>query len=469
MPRNVVLLVLDCVRKDYFDECMPRLERRSDTSFEQCRAPSSWSIPSHASFLTGELPSQHGVHAYNQDFGDLRSQETFLGDLGNHTSIAVSSNHFAGPRFGFDSLFDEFVSVPIHSRFSDVVDVNSFLRQRDVEGEASYLNYLKKALAHQRPVKSLLNGIAFKLGDATEGRPIPRPFDYGTKALCSELRRQLSNADAPVFLFANLMEAHEPYEFSVAYPDSLLSAPTAWSSKEIDQFELNNADQSALYKDYLENYRRCYRASLEYLDRNVASLLDDIADLDGNTTVIVTADHGQNLGLSEDDHLIGHVGSLSEGLLHVPLEMVNPPSGFPDQIGDLTTLLDLPTLITGIANGETPSISREVVTAERIGQPLGKPENFEFWNRMLRCAYRDNVKYCWDSLGTKEEYGLGGESEFRSKHVDGSAIIPTWASEPFGDTIEEYLAEVGGNKTSAGDSSDLDNATRVRLQDHGYL
>lgn len=102
------------------------------------------------------------------------------------------------------------MSVPIHSRFSNVVDINSFPRQREFAGREAYLEYLKESLAHERPVKSLLNGVAFMMGDLMEGCFLPRPFDYGTKAICSELRRQLSRTDEPVFLFANLMEAHEP-------------------------------------------------------------------------------------------------------------------------------------------------------------------------------------------------------------------------------------------------------------------
>lgn len=34
MKRNVALVVLDTVRKDYFDEYAPRLRRASDSSFE---------------------------------------------------------------------------------------------------------------------------------------------------------------------------------------------------------------------------------------------------------------------------------------------------------------------------------------------------------------------------------------------------------------------------------------------------
>ena len=67
MTRNVVLVCLDTVRKDYFDEYATRLQKLCDVSFEQCRAASSCSVRSHASFMTGELPYRHGIDSYNSD------------------------------------------------------------------------------------------------------------------------------------------------------------------------------------------------------------------------------------------------------------------------------------------------------------------------------------------------------------------------------------------------------------------
>lgn len=249
----------------------------------------------------------------------------------------------------------------------------------------------------------------------------------------------------------------------------MISSPTRWSSKEIDQFDLNNSDDPDSYEEYLENYRRFYRASLDHLDRHIASFLDDLSEIKKDTTVIVTADHGQNLGFSEDDQLVGHVGSLSEGVLHVPLELINPPPGYPEQIEDMTTLLELPTLITGVASDDTPSISREVVPAERIGEPLGRPENFEYWDRMIRCAYRGEVKYSWDSLDTQQKHELRRGDEFGAKCVDDPTKIPTWATEQFEGTIEEYKEKAREKDATSRDMSDIDNATRDRLSDLGYL
>jgi arylsulfatase A-like enzyme len=74
MSRNIVFIYLDSVRKDYFDVYASRLSAMADTTFEQCRAPSGWSLPNYASLLTGTLPHEHGVSPkVNQTFEALAS------------------------------------------------------------------------------------------------------------------------------------------------------------------------------------------------------------------------------------------------------------------------------------------------------------------------------------------------------------------------------------------------------------
>src|SRR6056297_3190608 len=104
-PNNVVLLCLDSVRKDFFDEYAPRLRERADLEFDQCRAASGWSVPSHASMMTGTLPHQHGIHVYNRDFSGLHRDETWLGELPRHRALGASANVYASDAFGFDGVF----------------------------------------------------------------------------------------------------------------------------------------------------------------------------------------------------------------------------------------------------------------------------------------------------------------------------------------------------------------------------
>ena len=69
-PRDVVFVVLDNVRADHLSLCgyerptSPNLEAFAATAWSSCEAvvPGSWTVPSHASFLTGLEVAHHGAH-----------------------------------------------------------------------------------------------------------------------------------------------------------------------------------------------------------------------------------------------------------------------------------------------------------------------------------------------------------------------------------------------------------------------
>lgn len=126
MTRNVVLIVLDAVRKDYFDRFAPRLQELTDVSFEQCRSASSCSTPSHGSILTGELPHETGVTYFDVQYDGIEASDTFLESLPAHRTFGVSANVWASRETGFGTYFDEFVEVSPYRRFQEGLDVKRF-------------------------------------------------------------------------------------------------------------------------------------------------------------------------------------------------------------------------------------------------------------------------------------------------------------------------------------------------------
>ncbi|MFC7114632.1 glycosyltransferase [Natronoarchaeum sp. GCM10025703] len=139
MTRNVALIILDTVRKDYFDKHAPRLTALSDVSFSECRAASSWSTPSHASIMTGELPSQHGVHTHNKSFTTIDPNTAFTAELSHHTAC-ISANAFASTEFGFDQFFDDFISVSTDKYFPDGKNIKWWIHNREEEGLPDFLH-----------------------------------------------------------------------------------------------------------------------------------------------------------------------------------------------------------------------------------------------------------------------------------------------------------------------------------------
>jgi hypothetical protein len=205
MADNVVLIVLDTVRKDFFDEYAPRLQSLANASFEQCRSASSTSVPSHASLLTGRLPHQHGVHSFSPYHTDLERSDTFLGDLPDHRALGVSANAFAGSPFGFDEAFDEFTDISWTRRFPEGMDVKEFAMTTEADGLAFYTDFLETALRRDHTLKTVANAGLAQLDVTLSRFPLPRLLDDGATTALNVARRQIDQSPEPAFRFGNLI------------------------------------------------------------------------------------------------------------------------------------------------------------------------------------------------------------------------------------------------------------------------
>lgn len=475
MPRNVVLIVLDSVRKDYFDEYAPRLRALADVDFDQARAASSWTVPSHASMFTGELPHRHGVHTHNRHYGGMDRDDTFLSALSDHASVGASSNVYLGSAFGFPDLFDDYREINHYRYFADGDDVFRFIRDQSSQGLELYRDFLTATLRSDHPLKTLGNGAYLKARSAITNSPLPTPFDEGVGAVCEHLHDAVLDADGPVFAFANFMEAHPPFQYALGYDRDIADVPYGWSSSTFDLWEVNNHGRIEENRRDVERFRALYAASIDYLDRKLSAFLENlVAESVTETTVVITADHGENLALDGDDDLIGHVGALTEGLLHVPLLVVNPPDGFEAPGGEgYFSHLRLGDSIRAMAAGDSmeiperePSVAAELVggISPNANVPLSEEER-RYWNRMIRCYYRDDEKVCWDSLGGLQWYRLDPETPSWQRGLDVDEPVPDDAGRFFDEPIERYKAQAERRETDRS----VDASTRQNLERLGYL
>lgn len=464
MSRNVVLLVLDSARKDLFDANAGPLRDQIDIDIAECRAASNWSPASHGSMFTGDLPNQNGVHAHNPNWNNIRTEDTFLSFFSDHTKIGVSSNLFAGKAHGFDSYFDEFVSLSRHSVLSGVTEIDTFRSESDQKGLRLYLEYLRAAQREGTLTRSLVNGLIFKYHEFADGRPLPRLWDYGTRTSLRVAKKRLRAVKKPAFVFMNLMETHNPFANSIWYQGD--GVPTSWSSNRFDTYTYNNLAPEERPPDYARNYRALYEDSIEYTARQLSEFVDWCEDnLDGPTTFIITGDHGEQLGSEADGGLISHIGTLSESLLHVPLSIINPPDSVDESDGRYFSHLDLPSLMRGLTEEKLSVRYRDRIPAEVVGSSV--PEGtgrFEYWNRMIRAAYNGKDKYVWDSLGSRQQYRVG-DKPCEETQVATDVEIPEHALAHFDVPIEEFKLQFDDV-----DAKDLatDGPTE-RLEDLGYL
>lgn len=481
--RNVVLLVLDTVRKDVFDEQATQLRAASDTSFEQARAASSWSVPSHTSIFTGQLPHQHGVHAESFDsafsFASIDREELFLGELPDHRTIGVSANSYMNRAFGFDSHFDSFFDFSIGSHiheslFTEGIAVTEYLSKTDEPSATKrYLGFLRACLGHNRSLKSLANGVWSQVGPAVKRLPVPEVVDDGARNIARTARDQASG-DEPLFLFANMMDAHTPLRNLIQFDQSLHSVPNDWSSNEFDKWELNK--DGAATQEYTRNYRQLYGAAVEYLDRVVAELIEDIQrGTDRETTFVIVSDHGHNLGYDADDGHFHHTGSMSEGVMHTPCEIVNPPAGYPETVTEYFSHLALGELLVRLAHEEPfdADLTADQIPAETIGLLGTDPtwdreftdDEFSHWNRMIRCVYYENTKLQWNSLEECYQYELDSDRSSWQRQIADDVRPAMQATAPFEEELTAYKQQ------AAADTQDLafDDSVEEQLQQLGYL
>ena len=487
VSRNVALVVLDTVRKDYFDEYAPRLRDASGCSFEGCRAASSWSVPSHTSVFTGDLPAEHGVHAEGFDstfdFSQFGPEETFLGDLPDYATAGFSANSYINSHFGADALFDEFHDFSIGSHtaeslFAEGITVQEYMESTDEPSVARrYAGFLRECLDHDRPVKSAANGVWALAGPKVKALPIPIPelVDDGASVITETIEETAGRADEPWFFFANYMDAHTPLRNLIQHDRSMHSIPDSWSSTEIDKWELNKDGKAT--EAYTRNYRAVYAAAVDYLDRTVSALAERLeARTDRETTVVVTADHGHNLGYDADGGLFHHTGSMSEGVMHVPLEILNPPEGWPEVETRTFSQLDLGELLVRLARDRPPSeeLFRERVPAETVGLLGGdnrtwgrefSEEEFAWWNRMTRCVYEGTEKREWNSVGERFTYRLDPDRPSRQRLVEEGTEIPAADRALFDSDLDTYKRAVAAETQD----TDFDDDVADRLEELGYL
>lgn len=463
MSRNIILVCLDTVRKDHFDDHAVQIKELADLYFSQCRSASSWTVPSHGSIFTGNLPYKHGAHTHNIDFHHIDEQDTFLGKLPKYNTIGISANPYIGSEFGVDNLFDEFHDIDNNLLFQNGLDFRKTLSERHT---GKYRAVLQDSLCHDHPILSLANLAAFQYDRCVKRRPLPEILDDGTNSAIKRASQVLDQDREPFFLYLNLMEAHAPFRYIYKYGLRSRQVPLSWHS---DQFTLWNIilGDSEDYQEYIKNYRELYKKAIQYLDHTVAELIKEIlSKCDNETTVIVTSDHGENLVYDYEDGLIEHQSSLSESLIHVPLSVVNPPSGFNGVRNEIVSQLDIGDFIVALSEGDIIDMSRSQAPAELLGAgPSNLPSNADpdYWDRAIRTLVKQESKEIWDSLGAKVE-----------KKIDPNR--PCWEGEEqeysddiqvkkyFGNDLKTYKREIQDTEATVS----VEDSVGSRLEDLGY-
>ncbi len=279
-PRGdtVLFVVLDTVRADRSSLCgyerptTPTLKALSAQGYAvSCRAyaPGSWTLPSHASYFTGQEVPEHGAHSLAAG-GEA---------LGQNTSEQVRP---LGP--GVETLAEHFAAQGY-----DTVSVSG------------------------NPVVSVASGL-------TRGfEEVRAPGRFGSW-YGADFTRQLqhgleagSDADTPLFLFLNIADAHVPW---AAVPEGLDWVPARpgldWGEGTLWADFLGGRMAPEERRALLDHLGDVYDYGVHRADQTLGealALLEDWNRLGPGSRVVITSDHGEYLG---EDGLLDHGHYLGE-------------------------------------------------------------------------------------------------------------------------------------------------------------
>ena len=324
---NVLVIVVDTLRADHLSTygyrrpTSPNLTRLAAQGvlFENAIAACSWTLPSHASMLTGRYPHEHGAQWLSSA---LDRRYPMMGEafqrLGYRTAGFSASTYFFSRRNGLGRGF-------IH--FED-----------DFESPASAL---PQTYWGERVEKLLYR---LKLRRDRLGR-------RSAHEISQHALQWIDSGRQPFLAFLNFYDTHDPYLPPEPYLHrySRLKHPGGRISLAWDWFV-------GLTPEERQGQMDAYDGAIEYVDSQIGEVFRELAKrgLDKNTLVIITSDHGESFN---EHGLMGHLNGLYRELIHVPLLLWMPgriPQGL--QVKVPVTNASLPATLFSFVSGGRPAL-----------------------------------------------------------------------------------------------------------------
>lgn len=310
---NVLFVVWDTVRSanlslfGYGRRTTPYLERLAHEAitFDMAIAPSSWTLPSHATMFTGVLPQKLSTDWNQRLDGTQVTLAERLREMGYATAGFVANLFYTQRSTGLARGFDHYEDFPrtpgqalLATAFGKFLYYSP--RLQDLTGHYDRLN--RKSA--REVVDSFLNWHA-----------------------------QIGNQ--PYFAFINLYDAHDPYLPPDGFARRFIDREPRGHLRTLQQ--LSEAEKYEL--------QAAYDGAIAYLDDATNRLLAQLAargDLD-NTMIVLVSDHGEEF---YEHGVVGHGVSLYLPSIHVPL-MIRLPNArhAGSRVAGLSSLRDLPATI----------------------------------------------------------------------------------------------------------------------------
>lgn len=382
-PRSILLISLDTLRPDhlgaygYDRPTSPRLDALAAQGvlFENALSPAPWTLPSHASMLTGLYPSHHGLTEVDTSLpSHVRTLAVHLGLAGFATAALVNSKYLTD-WYGLDRGYD--------THF-----------------------YLPELVSSREPTRTITHRAVAWLKE-------------------NRARRN--------FLFLHYYDAHSDYNSHPEFERRFARPYTGEIDGSTRQLEAVRDGEQAISAEDAEHLVDLYDAGIRQLDQEMTRLfrLLEAQGLLDDTLVVVTSDHGEEF-LEHGGVLHGR--TQFDELLRVPLFMRGPGLPAGRRVHEAVSLVDLLPTLLSLADVplDSPVDGVDLSPLWRGGKLapqrvlFGEADHNRSGHSVTRSARRGSYKLHYD-LETQERvfYDLESDPDERSPITAGSA--PTLA------------------------------------------
>jgi len=353
--KNIILITIDCLRADhlgclgYTKNTTPNIDSLSNHKgilFTQAFSNGPGTTSSISSLLTGTYP----IYDDNVLIKDRQTIAKILNNYGYKTAAFHSNVHL--------TRFSDY-----KTGFNTFCDMQNLLSKSDKKWTESISNFKKAELKILRYFEEKVKRKYFLRNITSYVYCKTRKNITLSTSLADEINKKvflwLDNCNSPFFLWIHYMDTHVPYHPPEEYFNEFSNEP--YSTNKSIYFHVKALDNyyklSTNQKKYLQSM---YDASIKHVDNAVNELMKYLEDneLNNNTYVILTADHGEEFW---DHGHFGHVGNirsmrplkLYDESIHVPLIIfghnvkgivINQPVSLVDIAPTILDLLDIPKL-----------------------------------------------------------------------------------------------------------------------------
>jgi len=432
-PPNLVLVSIDSLRADRLGcygaerDTSPAIDAlcRRGLRFDQAVAPTSWTLPSHVSLLSGQPIAVHRVvHPEARIDPARRLLAEHLQAQGYRTGGFVSAP-FLHRSYGFSRGFD---------------------RWRNFGGGGG------------EPPSDEAHAVSHR--DETAPQVVGAALEW--------LAEQPVGEPPPWFLFVHLWDVH--YDFAPPPPYDALFDPDYAGGLDATGFQDNPAIHPGMDARDLEYLRALYDGEIRWLDAQLEPLLDALRarEADERIVIALVADHGEEFF---EHGQKGHYKNLHEASLRIPFILVDAGRLGPGVVEWVVGLDDVAPTLLGLA-GLPP-------LPEALGRDLapalvaGEPPDAEAAPRLLSLRQKrglrgDDWKVIQDlATGYAAFYDLGADpGEQDPKPARSAAPERLEALEAAHEAAERHAESL---PWSEGDAAALSPELEERLRELGYV